>query len=128
MAEHVEGGQGDAVLAAVAGLGTALQHAERLGGGEPVAVEPGVEILVGEGLEDGGRLGCVGAVQFDAEPRLGLLGRLALRAMGGKADRNGFFSVPVDQLTALGMTERGELTGATAGHEPGDLFTVRRYR
>jgi len=28
------------------------------------------------------------AVQFDAEPRLGLLGRLALRAMGGKADRN----------------------------------------
>ena len=27
-------------------------------------------------------------VQFDARPRLGLLGRLALRAMGGKADRN----------------------------------------
>jgi ribosome-associated toxin RatA of RatAB toxin-antitoxin module len=27
-------------------------------------------------------------VQFDAEPRLGLLGRLALRAMGGKADRD----------------------------------------
>ena len=28
------------------------------------------------------------AVQFDAEPRLGLLGRFALRAMGGKADRD----------------------------------------
>jgi ribosome-associated toxin RatA of RatAB toxin-antitoxin module len=27
-------------------------------------------------------------VRFDAQPRLGLLGRLALRAMGGKADRD----------------------------------------
>jgi ribosome-associated toxin RatA of RatAB toxin-antitoxin module len=27
-------------------------------------------------------------VGFDAQPRLGLLGRLALRAMGGKADRD----------------------------------------
>ena len=28
------------------------------------------------------------SVQFDAEPRLGPLGRLTLRAMGGKADRD----------------------------------------